>query len=71
MSLPTPDGSAERRMMQAAPDLLAALKGLERIVTAFAATTRLGTTQVKRLEAARAAIAKAERPDTEAAAGAR
>ena len=45
-------------LFAAAPDLLAALEGLERIVTAMS-VSGIGKTQKDRLVAARAAIAKA------------
>lgn len=44
----------------AAHELLVALKGVTRILEAFSYTTQLGKSQRERLDAAKAAIAKAE-----------
>lgn len=56
------DAESTARLWSAAPDLLDALKGLTRIVEGFSYSNTLGKTQMERLEAARAAIAKATTP---------
>lgn len=51
---------ANAKLMAAAPELLDSLQGLTRIVEAFRLSQSLGKTQLERLEAAKAAIAKAK-----------